>query len=263
MYVKHITNNYPSAVVVFDGYSGKPGTKIQKQARSCPDFVFGEQTMVTTPLEEFLINRNNKAQLIAMLKLRLVEAGVRVLFKPKIMQVYHCTRHRDIRESYHTCRYQYGSPSYANYRNRPSVNVKMLRPSTNKTSAKLYDIAAVQKYIGDMLSAVLFAHAVTRCDKTSAISGKGKIKAYKFLQKNVSLRSEIVNIFNSPASHPEEVVNTCERFFELCILVEINLIILMICDYTCTIVQLLDRLSQPFLSSRSFLQLKQCSANTH
>ncbi|KAJ8887676.1 hypothetical protein PR048_013894 [Dryococelus australis] len=31
MYVKHITNNYPSAVVVFDGYSGKPGTENQER----------------------------------------------------------------------------------------------------------------------------------------------------------------------------------------------------------------------------------------
>ncbi|KAJ8880090.1 hypothetical protein PR048_020713 [Dryococelus australis] len=83
----------------------------------------------------------------------------------------------------------------------------------NKTSTKLYDIATIQKDPGDMQNAVLFAHVVIGGDKTSAIYGKGKIKAYRLLQKNVSLRSEVVNIFNSPASHPEEVAKTGERFF--------------------------------------------------
>ncbi|KAJ8898350.1 hypothetical protein PR048_003710 [Dryococelus australis] len=64
------------------------------------------------------------------------------------------------------------------HRNRPTGNVKMLHQSTNKTSPKLYDNTALQKDIGDMQSAVLFAHAVTGGDKTSAIYGKGKVKAY-------------------------------------------------------------------------------------
>ncbi|KAJ8877246.1 hypothetical protein PR048_021700 [Dryococelus australis] len=147
MYVKHITNNYPSAVVVFDGYK-----KIQEQARRarrrpCPDIVFGEQTIVTTSQEDFLSNKNKKGT--------------------GIMEIWKCC-----------------------------IQV------------------AIQKDIGDMQSAVLFAHAVTGCDKTSAIYGKGKIEACKLLQKSVSLRSELVNIFSNPASHPEKVANTGERFVQ-------------------------------------------------
>ncbi|KAJ8872128.1 hypothetical protein PR048_025730 [Dryococelus australis] len=90
-------------------------------------------------------------------------------------------------------------------------NVKTLHPSMNKTYVKLYDIDAIQKNIGDMQNAFLFAHAATGSDKTSAIYGKGKIKAYKLFQKSVNLRSKVVNIFNSPTSHPEEVASTGER----------------------------------------------------
>ncbi|KAJ8869049.1 hypothetical protein PR048_030600 [Dryococelus australis] len=173
--------------------------------RPCPDIVFGEQTMVATSQEDLLSNKNNKSHLIAVLKLRLVEAGVRVV------------QDKDDADSYQ------GNPAILVgtdtdllvmliYRIRPNGSVKMLHPSTNNTSAKLYDIAAIQKDIGDMRSAILFAHAVTGGDKISAVYGKGKIKAYKLLRKNVSLRSEVVNFLNSPASHPEEVANTGERF---------------------------------------------------
>ncbi|KAJ8878954.1 hypothetical protein PR048_019558 [Dryococelus australis] len=158
MYVKHITNNCPSAVVVFDGYSGKPGTKTKEQTRramrrSCPDL-----------------------------------ARVRVDQAKDGADVREVTTALDIELS--------GNPAIPVgadtdllvmliYRNRPNENVKILHISTNKTSVKLYDIATIQKDTGDMQSVVLFAHAVT---------------------------GEVVNIFNSPASHPEEVANTGEMF---------------------------------------------------
>ncbi|KAJ8888436.1 hypothetical protein PR048_007926 [Dryococelus australis] len=85
IYGKHITKNYSSAVVVFDGYSEKPGTN-----------VVGEQTMATK------------------------------------------------------------------VKNRPNRNVKILHPSTSKTSANLRDIAIIQNNIGDMQIAVLFVHDFTR-----------------------------------------------------------------------------------------------------
>ncbi|KAJ8868968.1 hypothetical protein PR048_030509 [Dryococelus australis] len=179
-----------------------------------------EQTMVTTSQEDFFNNKINKGHLIAMLKLHLVETGVQVVQTKDdadVLNSYHCTR----------CTVS-GNPSIIVstntdflvmliYGNRPNGNVKMLHPSTNITSAKLYDIAAIKKDIGDMQSAVLFVHAVTGGDKTS---------------RNVSLHSEVVNIFNSLASHPEEVANTGERFVRALYPGGINLIILMICDYT-------------------------------
>ncbi|KAJ8886619.1 hypothetical protein PR048_012831 [Dryococelus australis] len=63
-----------------------------------------------------------------------------------------------------------------------------------------------------MQSAVLFAHVVKGMVIKRFICGKGQIKTYKLLQKNVSLRSEVINIFNSPISHREEVANNVERF---------------------------------------------------
>ncbi|KAJ8869991.1 hypothetical protein PR048_029002 [Dryococelus australis] len=230
MYMKHITNNYPSAVVVFNGYSGKPRTKIQDQAwramrKSCPDIVFSEQTMVTTSQVDFLSNKNIKDHLIAIMKLCLVEAVTIVL---------------DIELS--------GNPAILVgtdtdllvmliYRNRPNGNVKMLHPSTNKTSAKLYDIAASKKIL-------------TTCRVQSCL---------RMLSPELTSSTSLHLILKS---YPTLV----RGLFELYILVEIveiNLIILMICDYTCTIVQLLDRLSQPLLSSLCFLELKQRSTNTH
>ncbi|KAJ8890070.1 hypothetical protein PR048_009577 [Dryococelus australis] len=166
----------PHMMVVFDGYSGKPGTKTQEQAQRamrwpCPDIVFGEQTMATTLQEDVLM-----------------EVGDGVFQVKDDADVLVVTIALDIGLS--------GNPDILVgtdaellvmliYRNRPNGYVKMLHPSTNKTSAKLYDIVAIQKDIGDMQSAVLFAHAVTR---------------------------EVIKIFNSSAPHPEELANTGERF---------------------------------------------------
>ncbi|KAJ8892475.1 hypothetical protein PR048_005055 [Dryococelus australis] len=142
MYVKHITNNYPSAVVAR-----------RAMRRSCPDIVIGEQTMVTNSQEYFLNNENNKGHLIVMLKLRLVVADIRVVQSKDDTDVLIVTTALDIELS--------GNPAILVgtdtdllviliYRNRFNGNVKMLHPSTNETSAKLYDIAAIQKDTGDM-----------------------------------------------------------------------------------------------------------------
>ncbi|KAJ8896765.1 hypothetical protein PR048_002110 [Dryococelus australis] len=175
IYVKHITKNCPSAVVILNGYIGKPGTKSQEQARramrmSYPDIAFSEQTMVTSSQENFL------SHLIAMLKLRLVEAGGRVVQAKDDADLLIVTTALDIELS--------GNPAILVgtdtdllvmliYRNKPNGNAKMLHPSTNISSGKLYEIAAIQKDIGDIQNAVLFAHTVTGGDKTSAIYGRG------------------------------------------------------------------------------------------
>ncbi|KAJ8894389.1 hypothetical protein PR048_007040 [Dryococelus australis] len=192
-----------------------PGAGSAGMRRSCPCIVFGEQAMATTSQEGFLSNKNNKGHLIAMLKLRLVEASVRVVQAKYDADILTVTIALDIELSENTA-ILVGIDTdllvMLIYRNRPNGNVKVLQPSTNITSAKVYDITANQKYIGDMQSDVLFTHAVTRGDKTSAIYGKGKIEANKLLQKNACLRSNVVNIFNRPASRLEEVANTCKRF---------------------------------------------------
>ncbi|KAJ8890170.1 hypothetical protein PR048_009677 [Dryococelus australis] len=147
------------------------GVKTQEQARwaigrSCPDIVFGEQTMVPTSQEDVLSNKNNKYHLIAMLKLRLVKAVVRVVQVKDDADVLIVTTALDIGLS-----------------ENPAILVvrkKLLRNCMTLLQSK--KILATQN------------------------------NAYKLLQKNVSLRLEVVNIFNSPASHPEEVANTGERF---------------------------------------------------
>lgn len=52
-------------------------------------------------------------------------------------------------------------------------NLFMLHPGTSKTPGKL-SLNEIQEHIGYMKNAVLFSHAISGGDKTSAIFGKGE-----------------------------------------------------------------------------------------
>ena len=54
----------------------------------------------------------------------------------------------------------------------------MLRPSSNNTT--VFDIKSLQSAVGKCKDSLLFLHAVTGCDTTSALYNQGKRKAYKF-----------------------------------------------------------------------------------
>lgn len=88
--------------------------------------------------------------------------------------------------------------------------VLFLRPASGFTTLQtVFDISRQQAKLGDTKDILLFAHAVTGCDTTSAI--KGKLKALKLLQENDALR-EGMQVFNSPSSTKEEVAAVGEEF---------------------------------------------------
>ena len=60
----------------------------------------------------------------------------------------------------------------------------MLRPSSNNTT--VVDIKSLQSAVGECKDSLLFLHAVTGCDTTSALYNQGKKKAYKFW-KNIQV----------------------------------------------------------------------------
>ena len=220
IYVRHVALHYPSAVVVFDGYSGHPCTKDAEQRRraarrSCPDIEFTEHTTTTASQADFLANRRNKARLIEML------AG---WFQAAQIQVRQAQNDADTLIIRTALEIELSGKSVVVVgsdtdllamliaRTRQDGRVLMLHPGTSKSPAKLYDVPKIQGEIRDMKNALLFAHAVTGGDKTSAIYGKGKKKAYKLLQKEESLRQEVIKTFYCHTASPEDVRNVGERF---------------------------------------------------
>ncbi|KAE8740307.1 hypothetical protein FOCC_FOCC014181 [Frankliniella occidentalis] len=90
-------------------------------------------------------------------------------------------------------------------------NVYVLHPPTSKVPDKLFDVAKIVRQIGKMKGYVLFAHAISGCDTTSAAYNKGKKTAWKALDEDVEMR-QVVNIFNNAASSREAVIEAGENF---------------------------------------------------
>lgn len=58
---------------------------------------------------------------------------------------------------------------------------------------------------------ILFLHAFSGCDTTSALFQQGKLKFLTVLGKNEPL-SEVIEIFKNPTANPDDVGNAGERF---------------------------------------------------
>uniref|UniRef100_A0A1Y1KNT3 Uncharacterized protein n=1 Tax=Photinus pyralis TaxID=7054 RepID=A0A1Y1KNT3_PHOPY len=91
-------------------------------------------------------------------------------------------------------------------------NVAMLRPGTAGKSDKLTNIRKLQTALGDKVCHnILFAHAVSGCDTTSAFYKKGKTSALTTLQKDETLSQSIL-IFNDVKAPMNELLKQGEAF---------------------------------------------------
>jgi len=88
-------------------------------------------------------------------------------------------------------------------------------PRFNKLSfvspgSRLYDIESVQKPLKSKRNCLLFLHAITGCDTTSALYKKGKKKAWKLLD-NPDVQN-LANEFNRRDARKESVISAGEKF---------------------------------------------------
>ena len=91
------------------------------------------------------------------------------------------------------------------------TNLSVLVPNVGSHAAKLYNISRIQTKIGSMKNLVLFTHAVTGCDTTSALYSKGKKKSWALLNKNANVQKSLT-IFNRTGVYPDEIVLAGEQF---------------------------------------------------
>ena len=89
-----------------------------------------------------------------------------------------------------------------------SMNLYML---CNVRPLTLFSIKELQEALGLNKVNLLFIHAVTGCDTTSALYNQGKCKGLKLIQVNNSLFSQIA-VFLRPSSTHEEVAIAGEKF---------------------------------------------------
>ena len=96
-------------------------------------------------------------------------------------------------------------------RTPPDAKLFLLRPSMNTTPAKVFNISAIQQAVGDRKQnlLLLFFHAITGCDITSALYGQGKKGVFRLLSKKSAFQDSMSNddipgyevkVFNSETS---------------------------------------------------------------
>ena len=84
--------------------------------------------------------------------------------------------------------------------------------SMYRSGQDVIPIRALQESLGqEMCQSILFAHAISGCDTTSAMFGLGKLKAFKILQQTPGWRTQ-VSIFGDLAAPHSEIGKIGEQF---------------------------------------------------
>jgi hypothetical protein len=92
-------------------------------------------------------------------------------------------------------------------------NIYILKPEKGKNSQQIYSTKCIiDKTATDH---ILFLHAFSGCDTTSALFNQGKMKFINVLRKNPDL-NEIIQVFKNPNADPEIIAKAGE-----CVLLEL------------------------------------------
>lgn len=211
--------------MVFDGYDDQINTKSEAQKRRASqkisaDILFDRDTTLTCSQDDFLSNGANKSKLISMLSsdLRQSKIQVRQAKGDADTLIVQAALDQDDGES----------PVFVVATDtdilvlliakaREGTEISLVCPSTSKSVGKMYSIRDIQNAIGDAKSSILFAHAITGCDTTSALKGKGKAMPWKIFtdpKDSDKQYSQAAAVFNNTNSTHDEVAAAGESFIK-------------------------------------------------
>ena len=198
-YVRYTTKNYNSGYIVFDGY--EPSTKSNEHhrrviARSSANVEVKSENHVPYSKDHFLANTCNKKELIEFLKDRLSDAGYFVI---------NCNADADTKivSTALTAAKEHPTTVVAD---DTDIAVMLLYHWEDKMSPiyflqergkKCWSIKNLQCEIASIKPYLLFIHAWSGCDTTSALFGKGKPSFLKLVSKSKQLQkaSDVMNDF--------------------------------------------------------------------
>ena len=218
-YKQYTTKRYGCARVVFDGYDG-PSTKDAEHSRrvtSPREVLIEDHIQVSMSQQEFLGNTANKVRFIALLTSHLEAAGC---------EVHHASADADrlivltALDVADTCAASalVGEDTdlliLLTVLSDTERDITMLMPGHKGHPDKVYSGAALRSALGGMVDSMLFLHAATGCDTTSAVYRKGKRVPFRKLQAQPALCTA-VQVFNDPQASKNAVAAAGEAF--LCV----------------------------------------------
>ncbi|KAJ8868384.1 hypothetical protein PR048_029900 [Dryococelus australis] len=242
-YLEFVQKHYiVSVTVVFDGYNVQ-STKSQEHFRrasknTSAEIMFHMNTSASTTQADFLSNYHNKERLITLFSRHFETAGIEVRSSEgdaDTLIVKRALGLASVGNNVTVVAFDTDIAVMLLARTTDYMELRVLSPGTNTKCDKVYNVREIQEKIGESEDSVLFCHAVTGCDTTSAFLGKGKKTAWKIL-KRPDMRN-VTKLFNSPESTKEEVCAAGEKFVTaLYSRVNVNsLDELRVNQYTCSI----------------------------
>ncbi|KAJ8881673.1 hypothetical protein PR048_018159 [Dryococelus australis] len=212
-YLQYVVRHYStSAIVVFDGYDDVLSTKEERKQRSLhktsPNMSFDSSTIITVSQAEVLSNGHNKARFISILSQEFNCAGL------KVHQAVADAETLIVRTALQEAT---EGREFIVVATDTDILIMLLARADEGTSmhllspgSKIYSVGDIQRQICAKKICLLFIHAVTGCDTTSAVFGKRKKKAWRLLNKpNVQC---IAAVFNNPSAEKGQIITAGEQF---------------------------------------------------
>ena len=214
-YVSYIENHFGlDAVVVFDGYDSNESTKITEQLRRASqvvsrEIIFNEETKIVTTQASFLANGANKSKLIKMIRKKFEHHRIRTDQADADADALISTTALTLAKSESQPIVVIGTDT-----DLLVILVSQITPGMSvymcgHSPPIVYDLQAIQSAIGGVRTHLMTLHAITGCDTTSALFGKGKKKAL-LLAQNDSL--DFLDVFKSSESSKDNISMAGEKF---------------------------------------------------
>lgn len=210
-YTKYVKSHYlgKSTTVVFDGYTNSANnTKAAEQERryrlkQCADINIQLEIAINVKQEHFLSNSNNKSRLISILRSQLEHHGIntrKATDDADLMVVATA-----IEKSRDSAAVVIGEDIDLAVlliaRTLSDQDIILVKPNRGKVPTTLYSTQELQ---AKGLNSILFLHAFTGCDTTSAAFRKSKIGLCKLYLKSREIQ-EAAKVFYHPSSTPEQI----------------------------------------------------------
>ena len=222
IYNDYILKHYGVCTVVFDGYENGPSTKDHEHQRritkSTANITINENMVVHRDQDQFLANSNNKLQLISLLSKDLSAAGhnIKQATDDADTLIASCALDIASEESVVVVADDIDILILLLYHFKSGMQDVLLKTGSKKCHKRVTKIVDIRETVSTIdvtiIPSLLFVHAWSGCDTTSAIFGHSKVSVLRKLQ-NTSEMKNISYIFNRYNATQEDISIAGQRFF--------------------------------------------------